>query len=109
MSRSSPPSSARRPRNARPWLARDGEADRVLADGDHVSVRQLLVDDGFAVDQRAVGAAEVADPVGAAAQLDPAVMAGRRGVADDDVVVPRAPDGRALLLDANDATGERPR
>jgi hypothetical protein len=42
--------------------AEDGEVDRVLAEGDPVTVVELLLLDRLAVDERAVGAPEVDDP-----------------------------------------------
>src|SRR5439155_25493643 len=56
------------------WLRLEREAERVLANGDHVAVRQLLLDHRLAIDERPVGAAQVADPERAGADIDPAVM-----------------------------------
>src|ERR1700737_3811595 len=63
------------------------EVDCVLADRQAVTVVELLFLDGLAVDQGAVGAPEVDDPELVSAPLDACVVAARRGVAQDDVVV----------------------
>src|SRR5438105_6801720 len=68
----------------------DREADCVLTDGDAVAVVQLFLLDGFAVDQGAVGAAEVHDPELLASALDTSMVTAGRGVAEDQVVVRRA-------------------
>src|SRR5438093_6224809 len=91
------------------WSARCGaglrlerEADRVLPDGDHVAVGELLLDHLLTVDLRAVGAAEVADPERTGADLDAPVMARGRGIAHDDVVVRRAADRDHLVGQRDD-------
>src|SRR5260370_31730935 len=63
----------------------EGETHRVLTDRDHVAVGELLFDDRLAVDQRAVGAPEVADPEETVPGLDPAVVTAGRGRSDDDL------------------------
>src|SRR5262249_34144994 len=109
-SRSSPATCARRRPNAPPSRLRlESEAERVLADGDHVAAGQLLFDDRIAVDLRPVGAAEVADPERALTDLDPSVVARRRRVADDDVIVRRAAKADHLVWQGDDAAGERAR
>src|SRR2546421_6608615 len=55
-------------------LALEAEAKCVLADRDHVAIGQLLLDHRLPVHQRAVGAAEVADPERAGPDLDPPVV-----------------------------------
>src|SRR5256886_15795932 len=52
-------------------LRLEGEAEHVLTDRDHVAVGQLLLDHGLTVDERSVGAAQVADPEGPSPYLDP--------------------------------------
>src|SRR5450631_1192101 len=81
-----------------------GEAHRVLADGDHVAVGQLLFDHRLAVDQRAVGAPEVADPEEAVPHIDPAVVTGGRRVPDHNFVVRRTADAHHLARQRHDAT-----
>jgi len=70
----------------------DHEADRVLSNRDPVPVVELLLLDRLAVDQSAVGAAQVDDPELLAATLDPRMVAARRGIAQDQVVVGGAAD-----------------
>ena len=64
--------------------------DRVLSDRDAVAVIELLLLDRLAVDERAVGAPEVDDPEPLSTPLDAGVVAARRGVAKDEVVVGRS-------------------
>src|SRR5207248_10371689 len=87
-------------------LALEAEAKRVLADRDHVAIGQLLLDHRLAVDQRAVGAAEVADPERAGPDLDPPVVPWGRGVADDHIVVGSAADRDHLAWQRDDASRE---
>src|SRR5260370_15122240 len=93
----------------REWgsLALQSEAHRVLADRDQVAVGQLLLDHWLHVDQRAVGAPEVADPEVAVPHLDASVMTGGCGVPDDDVVVRRAADAHHLAWECHDPARER--
>src|SRR5690242_5153791 len=99
---------SRRPKpRSTPGSGFEREAERALADGDHVAVRQLLLDHGLAVDQSPVGAAEVADPERAGSDLDPPVMPGRRRVAHDDVVVGGAADGDHLARQGDDPARKR--
>src|SRR5260370_36971350 len=74
-SRSSPRGCAKPRRNAPLWLFAQRKPHRVLPDGDEIAVGQLLLDHRFAIDQRAVGAAQVADPERARAHFDAAVPA----------------------------------
>src|SRR5450759_1605464 len=53
----------------------EGKPDGVLADGDQVAVAELPFDDRLAVHERAVGAAQVADPERPTAPLNAPVTA----------------------------------
>ena len=64
--------------------------NRVLADGDAVTVVELLLLDRLAVDERAVGAPEVDDPELLAAPLDAGMMPAGGRVSKYEVVVGRA-------------------
>src|SRR5437764_15211971 len=64
----------------------DHEADRVLSNRDPVPVVELLLLDRLAVDQSAVGAAQVDDPELLAATLEPRMVAARRRIDQDQVV-----------------------
>ncbi len=81
--------------------------NRVLADGDAVTVVELLLLDGLAVDQRAVGAPEVDDPELLAAALDAGVMSARGRVAKDEVVVGGAAEAQSVVGSAMRMTGVR--
>ena len=61
--------------------------DCVLADREAVPVVELFFLDRLAIDQRAVGAAEVNDPELVATPLEARMVAACRRVAQDDVVV----------------------
>src|SRR5207245_2671130 len=65
-----------------------------------------LLEDRLAVDQRAVGAAQVADPERAGAHLDAAVAARRGGIRDHHVVVGRSAQGDHLIRKGNDPASE---
>src|SRR5229473_306766 len=106
MWRSSPPGCAKPRRSARRWLL-EREADRVLSDRDEVAVGELFLDHRLAVDQRAVGAAKIADPERAGPNLDTAMPARGRGVADDDVVVGCAANRNHLIRQRHDPARER--
>src|SRR6266851_56118 len=105
-SKSSPRGCAKPRWSARPWLVAQRKAHRVLADGDEVAVGQLLFDHRLAIDQRAVGAAQVADPERARAHFDAAMPARGGRVADHDVVVRSATDGHHFIGEGDDPSGE---
>jgi len=74
--------------------------NRVLSDGDSVTVVELLLLDRLAVDQRPVGASKVDDPELVATPFDPGVMAACGRIAKDEVVVGRAPEAERAVAGA---------
>src|SRR5207302_4876320 len=88
-------------------LPLESEADGVLADRDLVAVGQLAIDHRLSVDQRPVGAPQVADPEGTAACLDPAMVARCGRVAHDHIVVGGTADADHLVREGHDPARER--
>src|SRR5579864_6128877 len=70
-----------------PLGSENRELNRVLPDGHAVAVIQLFLLDRFAVDKRAVGAAQVDDPELVPAAFEAGVVSARGRVSQDDVVV----------------------
>jgi hypothetical protein len=81
--------------------------NRVLSDRDAVTVVELLLLDRLAVDQRPVGAPQVDDPELLATPLDPGVMAARGRIAQDQVVIGRAPKAERAVAGAMRVAGVR--
>ena len=79
--------------------------NRVLADGDPVAVVELLLLDRITVDERAVGAPEVDDPELLTTPLDACVVPARGRVAQDEVVVGRAPESEGIVAGAVGVAG----
>ncbi len=71
--------------------------NRVLPDGDAVTVVELLLLDRLAVDKRPVGAPKVDDPELVATPFDAGVMAAGGRIAEDEVVVGRAPEAERAV------------
>ena len=81
--------------------------NRVLSDGDAVTVVELLLLDRLAVDKRSVGASQVDDPELLAAPLDPGVMAAGGRIAKDQVVVGRAAEAERAVAGTMRVAGVR--
>jgi hypothetical protein len=71
--------------------------NRVLADGDAVIVVELFLLHRLPVHESPVGAAKVHDPELLTAPFHPCVMAARRGIAKDEVVVWRTAHAKRVL------------
>jgi len=83
--------------------------NRVLSDGDAVTVVELLLLDRFAVDEGAVRAPQIDDPELLTAPFDAGVMPARGRIAKDEVVVGRAPESQSGLARAVCVAGVRAR
>ncbi len=70
----------------------DGIGEDVLADLDVVPVLQGRRSDFEPIDERAVVAAQIREPVSLVVPLEPAVVARHAGILQDDVVVRRPPE-----------------
>jgi hypothetical protein len=79
--------------------------NRVLSDGDPVTVIQLLLLDRLAVDESPVGAPEVDDPELLTAAFHARVVAAGGRIAEDEVVVRRAPEAEGAVAGAMRVAG----
>jgi len=79
--------------------------NRVLADGDAIVVVQLLLLDRLAVDQRPVRASKVDDEELFTTAFDACVVATRRGVAKNQVVVRRPTQSKCAIAGAIGVAG----
>jgi hypothetical protein len=72
------------------------KAENRVADPDLVTVRKDAFLHAFAIDERAVIAARIANPESFLCRLDQAVLAGRRRIADAQLAGRLAPDGHLV-------------